>query len=101
MGFALGLFLLGVGWNAGLIAGSTLLASAVPIAQRPRIEGVGELGMGVAAASATAVAGPVVGLAGYATLRSPGRSPRRRSARSCSPSRGAVSQSKPSRRSGC
>jgi MFS family permease len=68
MSFALGLFLLGVGWNAGLIAGSTLLASAVPIAQRPRIEGVGELGMGVAAASATAVAGPVVGLAGYATL---------------------------------
>jgi MFS family permease len=68
MGFAIGLFLLGVGWNAGLIAGSTLLASAVPIAQRPRIEGVGELGMGVAAASATAVAGPVVGLAGYATL---------------------------------
>jgi len=68
MGFAVGLFLLGVGWNAGLIAGSTLLASAVPIAQRPRIEGVGELGMGVAAASATALAGPVVGLAGYATL---------------------------------
>jgi MFS family permease len=66
--FAFGLFLLGVGWNAGLIAGSTLLASAVPVAQRPRIEGVGELGMGVAAASATAVAGPVVGLAGYATL---------------------------------
>jgi hypothetical protein len=40
----------------------------VPVAQRPRIEGAGELGMGVAAASATAVAGPVVGLAGYATL---------------------------------
>jgi MFS family permease len=68
VGFAVGLFLLGVGWNAGLIAGSTLLASAVPVAQRPRIEGVGELGMGIAAASATAVAGPVVGLAGYATL---------------------------------
>jgi MFS family permease len=67
-GFALGLFLLGVGWNAGLIAGSTLLASAVPVLQRPRVEGVGELGMGVAAASATALAGPVVGFAGYATL---------------------------------
>jgi MFS family permease len=64
----LGLFLLGVGWNAGLIAGSTLLASAVPIIHRPRVEGAGELGMGVAAGSATAVAGPVVGLAGYATL---------------------------------
>jgi MFS family permease len=66
--FALGLLLLGVGWNAGLIAGSTLLASAVRSAQRPRAEGVGDLCMGVAAATATAVAGPVVGLAGYATL---------------------------------
>jgi MFS family permease len=66
--FALGLGLLGVGWNAGLIAGSTLLASAVPITQRPRVEAAGELGMGIAAGTATAVAGPVVGLAGYATL---------------------------------
>jgi MFS family permease len=65
---AIGLGLLGVGWNVGLIAGSTLLASAVPIAQRPRVEGAGELSMGVAAASATAVAGPVMGLTGYASL---------------------------------
>jgi MFS family permease len=70
--FALGLFLLGAGWNAGLIAGSTLLASSVPIAQRPRVEGAGELAMGVAAGSATAIAGPVVGLAGYATLAAAG-----------------------------
>jgi MFS family permease len=66
--FAIGLALLGVGWNASLIAGSALLASAVPIAQRPRVEGAGELSMGVAAASATAIAGPVVGIAGYAAL---------------------------------
>jgi MFS family permease len=66
--FALGLVLLGIGWNAGLIAGSTLLASAVPASQRPRAEGAGDLSMGIAAAAATALAGPVVGLAGYATL---------------------------------
>lgn len=66
--FALGLTLLGVGWNASLIAGSALLASAVPLTQRPRAEGAGELSMGVAAASATAIAGPVVGIAGYAVL---------------------------------
>jgi len=66
--FALALTLLGVGWNAGLIAGSTLLASAVPVVQRPRAEGAGELGMGITAATATALAGPVVGIAGYATL---------------------------------
>jgi MFS family permease len=70
--FALGLALLGVGWNASLIAGSALLASAVPVAQRPRVEGAGELSMGVAAASATAIAGPVVGVAGYATLAAAG-----------------------------
>lgn len=68
VGFALGLVVLGVGWNAGLIAGSTLLVSAVPLAQRPRVEGAGELGMGIAAASATAAAGPIVGVAGYTTL---------------------------------
>jgi MFS family permease len=65
---ALGLALLGVGWNACLVAGSTLLASAVEPQQRPRVEGAGELSMGVAAATATAIAGPVVGFAGYATL---------------------------------
>jgi MFS family permease len=66
--FAAGLLLLGVGWNLGLIAGSALLASAVPLALRPRAEGIGELSMGVAAGIATAIAGPVVGIAGYATL---------------------------------
>jgi MFS family permease len=66
--FAIGLGLLGVGWNAGLIAGSTLLASAVAVGERPRVEAVGELVMGVGAGTATAVAGPVVGLAGFATL---------------------------------
>ena len=65
---AVALGLLGVGWNAGLIAGSTLLASAVRLSDRPRAEGAGELAMGFTAAGATAIAGPVVGLAGYAAL---------------------------------
>lgn len=66
--FALGLTLLGVGWNANLVAGSVLLASAVPVVQRPRVEAAGELNMGVAAATATAMAGPVVAVASYAAL---------------------------------
>jgi MFS family permease len=66
--FAAGLTLLGVGWNANLVAGSVLLASAVPVVQRPRVEAAGELSMGVAAATATAMAGPVVALASYAAL---------------------------------
>jgi hypothetical protein len=40
----------------------------VPIDQRPRAEGAGELAMGFTAAGATAIAGPVVGVAGYAAL---------------------------------
>jgi hypothetical protein len=40
----------------------------VRIAQRPPVEGAGERCMGIAAASVTAIAGPLVGLAGYATL---------------------------------
>lgn len=56
-----GLVLLGVGWNAGLIAGSPLLASAVPVSERPRVEGVGELSVGVATATAAAVAAAALG----------------------------------------
>jgi len=66
--FTGGLVLLGLGWNACLVAGSALLAAAVPTGQRPRVEAAGELGMGVAAGIATALAGPVVALAGYGTL---------------------------------
>jgi MFS family permease len=66
--FAFGLVLLGIGWNAGLISGSALLASSVQASERPRVEGAGDLCMGIAAATATAIAGPVVGVAGYATL---------------------------------
>jgi MFS family permease len=65
---SLGLVLLGVGWNASLIAGSTLLAGAVPAADRPRAEGVGELSMGVVAIAGTALAGPLVSVISYAGL---------------------------------
>ncbi len=63
-----GLVLLGVGWNANLIAGSALLAAAVPVAHRPWAEGAGEVGMGAVAIGGTAIAGPVVGLLNYPSL---------------------------------
>jgi MFS family permease len=63
-----GLLLLGVGWNACLIAGSALLVSAVAVGQRPRVEGVGELSMGIAAAAGGALAGPAVAVASYPAL---------------------------------
>jgi MFS family permease len=63
-----GLLLLGVGWNACLIAGSSLLVSAVAVGQRPRVEGVGELSMGIAAAAGGALAGPAIAVASYPAL---------------------------------
>lgn len=63
-----GLLLLGVGWNACLIAGSALLVSAVAAGQRPRVEGVGELSMGLAAAGGGALSGPVVAIASFPAL---------------------------------
>jgi MFS family permease len=60
--------LLGVGWNLGLIAGSALLTAGVPAVARPRLEGWGELGMGVAAAAGGAASGPVMAGGGYSLL---------------------------------
>ena len=52
------LLLLGAGWNAALIGGSTLLTEAnVDPALRTRAEGLGELGMGAAAAVVAAEPG--------------------------------------------
>jgi len=41
----LGLFLLGVGWNIGLIAGSSLLTGTVPAASRVEVQGTADLTM--------------------------------------------------------
>ncbi len=59
------LVVLGFGWNCGVVGGSTLLAGAVPHMQRPHIEGIGEVIMGLAATVAAPVAGIVAALRGY------------------------------------
>lgn len=59
---------LGVGWNLGVVGGSTLLAASVPVSLRPRVEGIGEVSMGLAAGAGAPVAGLVVALGGYAAL---------------------------------
>lgn len=41
----LGLFLLGVGWNVGLIAGSSMLTGAVPVDARVEVQGTADLTM--------------------------------------------------------
>ncbi len=61
--------LLGVGWNAGLIGGSTLLRDApVDPSLRTRAEGLGELGMGAAAAAGGGGAGLLLATGGFAVL---------------------------------
>jgi MFS family permease len=65
----LALLLLGVGWNAGLIGGSALLRDArVPPSLRTRAEGLGELGMGAAAAVGGGGAGPLLAAGGLGLL---------------------------------
>jgi len=63
-----GLVLLGMGWSATMVAGSTLLSESVGVANRPSVQGLSDLVMGVAAASAGALSGVVVAWSSYATL---------------------------------
>lgn len=62
------LFLLGVGWSCTLVSGSTLLTNAVTTAERPAVQGLSDVLMGLAGAGGGAVAGVVVGGLGYAWL---------------------------------
>ncbi|WP_116948374.1 MFS transporter [Jiangella endophytica] len=67
-GLTAGLFLLGLGWSACMVAGSTLLTDAVDAADRPAVQGSSDLLMGLAAAGGGALAGVVVGSFGYGVL---------------------------------
>jgi MFS family permease len=68
VGVTIVLALLGLGWNAGVVGGSTMLASSVAAAQRPRAEGFGEIAMGGAAAIGAVFAGLVVAFGGFPAL---------------------------------
>ncbi|MGY1603841.1 MFS transporter [Geodermatophilus sp. SYSU D00815] len=60
-----GLFLLGLGWSCGLIAGSTLVTEAVAVGLRPTAQGATDLLMGLGAAVAGAVGGPLLAVGGF------------------------------------
>jgi MFS family permease len=62
------LALLGLGWNAGVVGASTLLAASVPPALRTRVEGVGEIAMGLAAAAGAPLAGLVTAAGGFTAV---------------------------------
>jgi MFS family permease len=65
---AAGLFVLGLGWSAGLVAGSTLLTESVPQPTRAAVQGLSDLTMNAAAGIGGAAAGLVVAQAGYGWL---------------------------------
>jgi MFS family permease len=65
---ATGLMLLGIGWSATMVAGSTLLSESVPVELRASAQGLSDLTMGLAGASAGALSGVIVHAWGYPML---------------------------------
>ncbi|WP_185301489.1 MFS transporter [Streptomyces finlayi] len=65
---AAGLFVLGLGWSAGLVAGSALLTDSVPQPARAAVQGLSDLTMNTAAGIGGVVAGVIVSQLGYGWL---------------------------------
>lgn len=65
---AAGLFVLGLGWSAGLVSGSTLLTDSVPQPARAAVQGLSDLTMNTAAGVGGAAAGLIVAQASYGWL---------------------------------
>ena len=63
-----GLFAVGLGWSCTMVAGSTLLSDAVPVERRASAQGLSDLIMGLAGASAGALSGAVVSVGSYPVL---------------------------------
>jgi MFS family permease len=60
-----GLFLLGLGWSCGLVAGSTMVTESVGADVRPAAQGGTDLLMGLGAAAAGVVGGPLLAVGGF------------------------------------
>lgn len=62
------MILLGLGWSCTMVAGSGAVAGAVPVRERPAVQGASDLVMGLSAAAGGALAGVVMEFFGYAVL---------------------------------
>ncbi|MET3143190.1 UNVERIFIED_ORG: MFS family permease [Arthrobacter sp. UYEF2] len=69
---AVGLVLLGIGWSAATISGSTLLAESVSQESRVVVQGVSDMLMGTAGAVGGATSGLILSWAGYLGLNMAG-----------------------------
>ena len=65
---AAALMTLGLGWSAAMVAGSTLLSESIPVELRASAQGLSDLLMGLAGATAGALSGVIVAEWGYAFL---------------------------------
>jgi MFS family permease len=64
----LALVLLGLGWNLGLISGTTLIVDSTPPTTRARTQGSVDVLIALAGAGGGALSGVIVGVSSYATL---------------------------------
>lgn len=62
------LVLLGLGWNLGLVSGTTLVTNAVPLATRARTQGMVDLGIALAGAGGALSSGLIITATSYAAL---------------------------------
>lgn len=65
---AIGMMLLGLGWSGTMVSGSTLLTESVPAELKASAQGLSDLIMGLAGASAGAVSGLILQGLGYPRL---------------------------------
>ena len=59
---------LGLGWSAAMVAGSTLLSESIPVELRASAQGLSDLLMGLAGASAGALSGVILDVWGFSRL---------------------------------
>jgi MFS family permease len=62
------LFLLGFGWNLSFVAGSSLLAGRLPLADRARVQGAVDGIIWTSSAASSLAAGPLLAVLGYPGL---------------------------------
>ena len=62
------LILLGLGWSASTVAGSTMVTESVAAHDRPGLQGTSDLVMNLCGAAGGALAGPVLALVGFSGL---------------------------------
>ena len=65
---AIALFLLGLGWNFGYVAGSSLLSSSLPPAQKSKLQGIADSMVAFIAGFASLGSGPLFAMSGYLGL---------------------------------